>query len=76
MKRREEERREAGGGGGMYDLTAHPNEYIKASFQGPGVPQRFGVLWRRRRRAFVLPCRRATVKAICPVAGLHPAAES
>lgn len=42
MKRREEERREAGGGGGMYDLTAHPNEYIKASFGALGVPPELG----------------------------------
>ena len=34
----EKKRRRKAGGGGMYDLTAHPNEYIKAYFGALGVP--------------------------------------
>lgn len=33
---KEEEKK--GRGGGMYDLTAHPNEYITTSFGALGVP--------------------------------------
>lgn len=38
-------RGEAGGGGGMYDLTAHPNEYIKAysgALRVPPEPGHYG----------------------------------
>lgn len=35
-------RGDAEGGGGVYDLTAHPNEYIKASFGALGVPPELG----------------------------------
>lgn len=57
MKSREDERREGGGGrsgevggrtgggGGMYDLTAHPNEYIKAysgALRVPPEPGHYG----------------------------------
>lgn len=74
MKRREEERMEEGGGGGMYDLTAHPNEYMKASFRALGVPPEPGHYGGGSASLF-FPRRLATVKAICPVAELHPAVE-
>lgn len=38
-------RGEEGGGGGMYDLTAHPNEYIKAysgALRVPPEPGHYG----------------------------------
>lgn len=57
----------------MYDLTAHPNEYIKAYFGGLGVPH-YGGGGGGGGVSLFFPRRRASVKAICPVAGLHPAA--
>lgn len=39
-----DERRIKGGGGGMYDLTAHPNEYIKAYFGGLVSHQSRGIM--------------------------------
>lgn len=68
-------KREAGGSGGMYDLIAHPNEYIKAYFGALGVPPELGHYGGGSSSSLFFPRRRATVKAICPVAGLLPAAE-
>lgn len=77
MDEKRRRRRKDGGraGGGMYDLTAHPNEYIKASSRALRVPPEPGHYGGGGGGAslFFL-CRRATVKAICPVAELHPAA--
>lgn len=77
---KEEEWREVGGGGGMYDLTAHLNEYIKAYFGALCVPPEPGHYGGSGGgggggTSLFFPRRRAPLKAICPVAGLHPAAE-
>lgn len=71
-----DERRRTEGGGGTYDLAAHPNEYIKAYSGALPVPPEPGHYGGGGGHVFVLPpLRRAPLKAICPVAEPHPAAE-
>lgn len=58
----------------MYDLTAHPNEYIKAYSGALRVPPESGHYGGGGGASLFFLADGATVKAICPVAGLPPAA--